>query len=365
MSGLSIYQPSPIRRVRATKAEVEARREALSRDRRRATADDGPPSLLSGDCSRCRREDGGRIYQSPDRSRFDAPIRRASLCWLADATRWMRKPDTFGGIEEALDDCARYYRKALWRDAGAYAEIWLEKDALAGVIYPITDTYDVPLMVARGYASLSFLHSAAEAISERGVPVYIYHLGDFDPVASMPARRSRRRCASLRRTPKYISSGLPSRPSKLTYGICRHGRQSRPIAAQKALAPSASSWTLSRLITSVQSAGGDRATFAARAVQDPEGRRGKRAAGHQGFRERPKRAATPMTHKNEPRLFRGAAVRTIYSKGKQQMCRRQSKAICLCQHTTATPRTSTPMCGRIGNRRRTLAPSLTPATAEP
>jgi hypothetical protein len=64
---------------------------------------------------------------------------------LADATRWTRKPDTFGGIEEALRDCAALYRKALWRDIDAYAEIWLEKDALAGVIYPITNTYDVPL----------------------------------------------------------------------------------------------------------------------------------------------------------------------------------------------------------------------------
>ena len=36
-------------------------------------------------------------------------------------------------------------------------------------------------MVARGYASLSFLHSAAEYINDLEVPVYIYHLGDFDP----------------------------------------------------------------------------------------------------------------------------------------------------------------------------------------
>src|SRR5262245_22951405 len=40
---------------------------------------------------------------------------------------------------------------------------------------------DVPLMVARGYASLSLLYSAAEAINELVVPAYIYHLGDFDP----------------------------------------------------------------------------------------------------------------------------------------------------------------------------------------
>src|SRR5262249_54477345 len=55
------------------------------------------------------------------------------------------------------------------------------KDALAGVIYPITDMYDVLLMVARGYASLSFLYSAAEYINDLDVPTYIYHLGDFDP----------------------------------------------------------------------------------------------------------------------------------------------------------------------------------------
>ena len=76
---------------------------------------------------------------------------------------------------------AAFYRKALWNDADSYVEIWLEKDALAGVVYPVTSMYDVPLMVARGYASLSFLHSAAEAINELDVPTYIYHLGDFDP----------------------------------------------------------------------------------------------------------------------------------------------------------------------------------------
>jgi hypothetical protein len=36
-------------------------------------------------------------------------------------------------------------------------------------------------MVARGYASLSFLHSASEYINVLDVPTYIYHLGDFDP----------------------------------------------------------------------------------------------------------------------------------------------------------------------------------------
>ncbi len=101
--------------------------------------------------------------------------------WLADNTRWQRKPNTFGSIQEALDETARLYRKALWTDAGTYVEVWLEKDALAGVVLPVTALYDVPLMVARGYASLSFLHGAAEYITALGLPTYVYHLGDFDP----------------------------------------------------------------------------------------------------------------------------------------------------------------------------------------
>ena len=70
--------------------------------------------------------------------------------WLADNTRWQRKPRTFNSVEDALRETAAFYRKSLWADADSYVEIWMEKDALAGVLYPITSMYDVPLMVARG-----------------------------------------------------------------------------------------------------------------------------------------------------------------------------------------------------------------------
>ena len=91
------------------------------------------------------------------------------------------EPRTYDSIEDALEETARFYRKSLWTDADSYVEIWLEKDALSGVIYPVTELYDVPLMVARGYASLSFLHTSADYIKDLEVPAYIYHLGDFDP----------------------------------------------------------------------------------------------------------------------------------------------------------------------------------------
>jgi hypothetical protein len=101
--------------------------------------------------------------------------------WIADATRWMRKPKTYSSVEAALRNTARTYRRALWDEGESRVEIWCEKDALAGVLVDVTDPYDVPLMVTRGYPSLSFLHSAAESIVATDQRTHIYYLGDHDP----------------------------------------------------------------------------------------------------------------------------------------------------------------------------------------
>jgi hypothetical protein len=90
--------------------------------------------------------------------------------WIADNTRWQRKPSSFTGIESGLDNFARAYRRDLWASSPVYTEVWCEKDALAGVLYEETKVYDVPLMTSRGYSSLSFVHSAAQAIKAIGKP---------------------------------------------------------------------------------------------------------------------------------------------------------------------------------------------------
>jgi hypothetical protein len=54
-------------------------------------------------------------------------VRQLPYSWLADNTRWQRKPTTFDGIEHALEATARFYRKDLWAHADCYAEIWIEK----------------------------------------------------------------------------------------------------------------------------------------------------------------------------------------------------------------------------------------------
>jgi hypothetical protein len=158
-------------------------------------------------------------------------MRRAGVLpyeWLADNTRWQRKPRSFNDIAAALEETARFYRKNLWADAPAYVEVWLEKDALSGVLWPVTALYDVPLMVARGYASLSFLHNAAEYIRSLDVPTFIYHLGDYDPSGVNAGEkieetlREMAPCSEIHFeriavNPSQISTwNLPTRPTKNT-----------------------------------------------------------------------------------------------------------------------------------------------------
>ena len=177
----SLYQASPISRRRSTKAEVRRRRDRLY-DIVEAME---PMTVRQVFYQATVRDIVEKSESGYTKVQTDLVLlRKAGVLpygWLTDSTRWQRKPRTFNGVQEALDATAALYRKSLWADADSYVEIWLEKDALAGVILPVTAMYDVPLMVARGYASLSFLHSAAECISDLDVPAHIYHLGDFDP----------------------------------------------------------------------------------------------------------------------------------------------------------------------------------------
>jgi len=102
--------------------------------------------------------------------------------WIADNTRWMRKPRTHNGLADALDYVARNYRQSVWASLDDYVEVWCEKDALAGVLLDVTAVYDVPLMVARGYSSETFAQAAAENFIQKireGKFVAVYYLGVY------------------------------------------------------------------------------------------------------------------------------------------------------------------------------------------
>jgi hypothetical protein len=174
------YDASPIKRLRSTRDKVKQRRDAVLR----IITEMHPMTVRQVYYQAVVRGLVEKTDPGYTRTQNDLVLMRRdgtlSYSWLVDNTRWQRKPQTYDGVQDALDDTARFYRKSLWADADCYVEIWLEKDELSGVIYPVTEEYDVSLMVARGYASLSFLYEAAEYISRLIVPAFIYHLGDSD-----------------------------------------------------------------------------------------------------------------------------------------------------------------------------------------
>lgn len=106
---------------------------------------------------------------------------RLPFRWIADHTRYMRRPRTYSGLRNMLEFTQATYRRAVWDDQEAYVEIWSEKETLAGVLYETTASWDVPLMLCRGYPSISFLHSAAEAMDAEDKPIFVYYFGDHDP----------------------------------------------------------------------------------------------------------------------------------------------------------------------------------------
>jgi len=149
-----------------------------------------------------------------------------SFDWLVDNSRWMRKPRSYDSLDQAPRITAQTYRRNLWVDTECYVEIWLEKDALSGVLYDITAEFDVPLMVARGYSSLTFLKQSADYIAREDKPTFIYHLGDWDPSGQNAADNIESRLREfapelkihfekLAVTPEQIAEwDLPTRPTK-------------------------------------------------------------------------------------------------------------------------------------------------------
>lgn len=176
-----VYKSSPIKRKRRTKADMEVIRTAIYdvvTENKPMTVRQVFYQLVTlGVIPKTEISYKNIVVRQSGRMRRDCEL---PFSWIADNTRWMRKPTTYGSLE-VLQHTAKTYRRALWNEQDAYVEIWLEKDALAGVLYDVTEEWDVPLMVTRGYPSLSYLHTAAESLMAENRSCFIYYFGDHDP----------------------------------------------------------------------------------------------------------------------------------------------------------------------------------------
>jgi len=102
---------------------------------------------------------------------------------IEDRTRsFVEKPHWTSGAA-ILQASADGYREDMWKHQGARVFCIIEKDALRGILEPVCNELDIPLMAARGYPSVSIMHSTAEdrIIPNAGQYIIVLHLGDHDP----------------------------------------------------------------------------------------------------------------------------------------------------------------------------------------
>ena len=110
---------------------------------------------------------------------------------ITDRTRNVRMNSHWSSEAEILESAADQFAIDKRETQDKYIEVWIEKDALVGVIADVCSENDVPYFSCRGYTSQSEMWAAARRI-QRGMIIgrepkdepkdaIIIHLGDHDP----------------------------------------------------------------------------------------------------------------------------------------------------------------------------------------
>lgn len=163
--------------------------------------------------SRCWINDGG-WKRHPDGTKNAEPnykwlgdlLNKARLAgildwdYIVDRTRTVRGTPHWSDPQHIVDSAASSHRLDKWATQRRRVEIWVEKDALAGVIERVAGQYDVEWFSCRGYVSQSEQWGAAQRLMKHlrnGQAVTILHLGDHDPSGIDMTRDIRARLATF------------------------------------------------------------------------------------------------------------------------------------------------------------------------
>jgi hypothetical protein len=104
--------------------------------------------------------------------------------FIVDRTRNLRGLMHYNDPVDFIQKSVRSYHLDKWNDQDIHLEVWIEKDALVGVLEAACPAEDVDYFSCRGYTSASEIWGAAQRIRtfiEAGKQVVILHLGDHDP----------------------------------------------------------------------------------------------------------------------------------------------------------------------------------------
>lgn len=133
------------------------------------------------------------------------------------------------GIQDAIEDTIEQYKLNRQEGQEVYIELWVEKDALSGVLKRITKYYHINLMVNRGYSSCTAMHDAYKRLKKEEMDeknTVILYLGDHDPSGLDMIRDIEKRLNEFGVYPDIIPIGLtmkqikkynlPPDPAKIT-----------------------------------------------------------------------------------------------------------------------------------------------------
>lgn len=113
--------------------------------------------------------------------------RKAGLIdWNAieDRTRFLRGFDHYDDPQAFLNSYVEDYKENVWRDQDYHVEVWIEKDALLGVVEGACNDLRVNYFACRGYPSSSELYKAGKRLRryrDSGKWPIVFYLGDHDP----------------------------------------------------------------------------------------------------------------------------------------------------------------------------------------
>lgn len=102
---------------------------------------------------------------------------------IEDRTRNLKKNSHWSSPGSIIYSAARSFAYDKWEDQDNYVEVWVEKDALVGIVGQVCEEMDIPYFSCRGYVSQSEMWAAAQRLEDMAgnKNIHILHLGDHDP----------------------------------------------------------------------------------------------------------------------------------------------------------------------------------------
>lgn len=115
---------------------------------------------------------------------------------IEDRTRNLEAQATWDSPKDIIAGAAKQFKYDYWINQPVRIEVWVEKEALAGVIERTAFKYRCAWFACRGYSSQSETWRASQRFKEyndNGQPVKVIHLGDHDPSGIDMTRDNRER----------------------------------------------------------------------------------------------------------------------------------------------------------------------------